>query len=89
MMITELIAELQSWLAKQGDLEVRGTWEGIDCPIFAIYRDRQNRLLLDVDVEPGDEDDREDSELHHYYRVKFEHPDDRPPPDAANAEDLR
>jgi hypothetical protein len=59
---SELIAILQGYLDKHGDLEVEATWEGVFRPI-AVYRGRDNELLIDADGE--------------CYRENFEHPEDR------------
>jgi hypothetical protein len=58
MKASELIAILQGYLDKHGDMEVEATWEGVFRPI-AVYRGHDNELLIDADGE--------------FYRADFEH----------------
>jgi len=65
MKLTELIAVLSDRLARQGDLDVEVTWEGIFREITQdhIYRSRDNKILIDADDNA--------------YKKKFIHPDEK------------
>jgi hypothetical protein len=61
MKTSELIATLQGFLDRHGELDVAATWEGVFRAI-AVYRGRDGFLLIDADEE--------------LYRKDLEHPDD-------------